>query len=551
MQEMAGNPFVLSLMAIVARDRPGPLPERRTQLYRQVIEQLCAGQLQHPPDTAQPHHRAAGRALLGLRSDQIRHALGDVALALLKDHEGPTWPRQALERHFARSASVAKMAERPPDLPAAFAADTGLLVRVGEDRNGWRFLHRSLMECLAAEALARKGPAHIRRFAVRLRGGGLSRVWSWSRPEQVGRWAEVYCHLAAMQDNADSFLRSLRKAHPRLAVRAMLNLEHLPSEKVCRELGLAGGLSLGLVRALIERVEGPDALAPLLVRMAREHRDDVAGLQYVAAALVAIGADGEHMRDLCHRAGGAAAVGVSEPVWTRIPAGTFQMGSPDGVGYADERPQHDVTLRTRFDMLATPVTQALYAIVTGEAPSCFVGDLRRPVERVSWYGAVRFCEALGKIQSRRVALPTEAQWEYACRAHTDMDWSFGEGWRRLAATQVYGPNTHLEPPPVGSGAPNEFGLHDMRGNMWEWCRDWYGWYRSDPVIDPTGEAYGVCRVIRGGPHWNIADRARSAFYRERRDPTKPSHDLGFRVVRHVDRGPEAQANAGRQGGLTS
>jgi formylglycine-generating enzyme required for sulfatase activity len=234
-----------------------------------------------------------------------------------------------------------------------------------------------------------------------------------------------------------------------------------------------------------------------------------------------------------------------------IPAGTFVMGSPETEPdrHPDEGPQHLVTISRPIYMSVYPVTQEQYEAVAGHNPSHFQqaagGGPAHPVERVSWYDATEFCRRLSsrfeeRETGRSYYLPTEAEWEYACRAGTLTPFAFGPS---LSSSQAnfnganpYG-NAPLGPfrqrtTPVGSFRPNAFGLFDMHGNVWEWCADFYGeaHYGMSPERDPLGPRSGDRRVLRGG-NWNSegGKNCRSAR-RGRDDPTATTQFDGFRVV---------------------
>ena len=217
-----------------------------------------------------------------------------------------------------------------------------------------------------------------------------------------------------------------------------------------------------------------------------------------------------------------------------IPAGTFIMG--DASGEDDETP-HEVTLTKPFKMGVHEVTQAQYEQVMGVNPSEFKGAdypvQDYPVETVTWDDAVEFCRRLSELPAEKEAgnvyrLPTEAEWEYACRAGTTTMYSFGDdedeqaeilskvGWLELDDEsdlrdyawylKYSGGGTH----PVGGKKPNAWGLYDMHGNVWEWCQDWYGDYPSGSVTDPSGAKSGSDRVFRGGSWSMTPEHCRSA-----------------------------------------
>ena len=223
-----------------------------------------------------------------------------------------------------------------------------------------------------------------------------------------------------------------------------------------------------------------------------------------------------------------------------IPPGTFRMGSPTNeVGrLGDEGPQTVVTLTKGFYMNKYKITQTDYQWVIGTYPSSFTGDFRRPVETVSWEDATNYCARL--TQRERAArvippnavyrLPTEAEWEYACRAWTPTRFSYGDDptYMRLADYAWYVDNSGHTTHPVGQKLPNPWGLYDMHGGLWEWCQDWYGSYPGGSAIDPQGPATGSYRVFRGGSWGCQGGECRSAS----RDfnPEGETGYVGFRVV---------------------
>lgn len=201
------------------------------------------------------------------------------------------------------------------------------------------------------------------------------------------------------------------------------------------------------------------------------------------------------------------------------PAGTFRMGSPtseDGRGNSET--QHQVTLTKGFWMMETEVTQKQWQAIMGYNPSSFIGD-DLPVEQVSWNECQEFCEKTG------LTLPTEAQWEYACRAGTT-----GAFAGNLDEMAWYDSNSGGKTHSVGTKKANAWGLYDMHGNVCEWCQDWYGDYPGGSVTDPTEPSTDSSRVIRGGSWINLAWDCRSAF-RFSNYPEIRFYNLGFRCVR--------------------
>ncbi len=209
-----------------------------------------------------------------------------------------------------------------------------------------------------------------------------------------------------------------------------------------------------------------------------------------------------------------------------IPDGTFQMGSKV---YKDEQPIHPVTIQP-FKMSAIPVTQAQYEAVMGHNPSEFKGA-DNPVENVSWNAAKEFCKKLSELTGREYRLPSEAQWEYACRAGSEGKYCFGDNEAELKDYAWYFYNSGGKTHPVGQLKPNAFGLYDMHGNVWEWCEDDWHDYKN---ARKDGAAYvenprRSARVLRGGSWADNPGSCRSAN-RINYDPNASSVNFGFRVV---------------------
>lgn len=225
-----------------------------------------------------------------------------------------------------------------------------------------------------------------------------------------------------------------------------------------------------------------------------------------------------------------------------IAAGTFQLGSPSNEvdRFSNEGPQTTVTITKSFSIAPFPVTQQEYQSVMGTNPSLFAGDPSRPVEQVSWFDASNYCRTLTAqdLAARRIPagwqyrLPTEAEWEYACRAGTSTRFSFGNDpdYVNLGDYAWYIDNSEFWTREVGQKLPNPWGLYDMHGNVWEWCQDWFGPHTGGASTDPHGPASGSYRVLRGGSWADYDFWCRSAC-RIGDDPTSRTHNgYGFRVV---------------------
>ena len=213
-----------------------------------------------------------------------------------------------------------------------------------------------------------------------------------------------------------------------------------------------------------------------------------------------------------------------------IPAGDFVMGTPDERRVTQM--QHRVRITKQFHLGKYQVTQEQWEAIMGNNPSNFKGP-RNPVEKVSWNDCQQFLAKLNekfKVQAGRFQLPTEAQWEYACRAGSTTRYRFGDDKSELDEYAWYSLNSDRTTHPVGEKKRNAWGLYDMHGNLWEWCQDWYDdeYYANSAIDDPTGPAIGTGRVGRGGSWSFPADGCRSAF-RFIFSPELRHDALGFRV----------------------
>jgi formylglycine-generating enzyme required for sulfatase activity len=233
----------------------------------------------------------------------------------------------------------------------------------------------------------------------------------------------------------------------------------------------------------------------------------------------------------------------------QIPAGSFAMGSEDG--NVNEKPLHRVQITRPFYLGATEVTNAQWRVVMGGEPPSRLKDADRPVEQVSWNDAVEFCRKLSlrpeELAAGRVyRLPTEAEWEYACRAGTTTEWSSGDDEKSLEDVAWFESNSGNETHPVAHKKPNAWGLHDMHGNVWEWCSDWQGPFAAGEVSDPTGPVAGSDRSRRGGSWCNIAAYCRSAD-RRGLPAAVARYDGGFRLAVSLPSAQVSDSNAAYNG----
>ena len=206
-----------------------------------------------------------------------------------------------------------------------------------------------------------------------------------------------------------------------------------------------------------------------------------------------------------------------------IRAGTFMMG--DNI-------QHQVVIKRPFYMQATEVTQGQWRKIMGNNPSLFkdCGD-GCPVENVSWGDVQGFIRRLNQIEGvDKYRLPTEAEWEYACRSGSSAKYSFGDNENDLVDYAWYDKNSNRQTHPVAQKRPNAWGLYDMHGNVSEWCQDWYDDYPTGTATDPKGPPTGQHSVLRGGSWLSSASVVQSAF-RSEDYPVVRCNDIGFRLVR--------------------
>ncbi len=228
-----------------------------------------------------------------------------------------------------------------------------------------------------------------------------------------------------------------------------------------------------------------------------------------------------------------------------IPGGIFKMGSPGRLGYEDEHPQHIVTVAS-FWLGNKPVTQEQWQAVMKKLPPCRFKEPRLPVENVSWDDASLFCKRLTKQTGHTYRLPSEAEWEYACRAGSNTPFHFGETLTTDLANYV-GEHTFLNEPKgiyrhttteAGCFPPNGFGLYDMHGNVWEWCEDaWHDNYQGAPLDESAWLTADnqAARVLRGGSWHEIPGNCRSAT-RLKMESREREDLYGFRVALQIQGG---------------
>ena len=214
----------------------------------------------------------------------------------------------------------------------------------------------------------------------------------------------------------------------------------------------------------------------------------------------------------------------------KVAGGTFQMGgtSEQGSDVLDEKPVHSVTL-SDYHIGQTEVTQELWQAVMRSNPSEITGNNQRPVDNVSWKDCQKFIKKLNRLTGKNFRLPTEAEWEYAARGGNKSRGYKYSGSDNPDAVAWYGDNSGFKTHPVATKQSNELGLYDMSGNVWEWCQDRKGKYKSNLQTNPTGAWIGL-RVLRGGSWDNDARGVRVSLRRRSDAPVFSYYDCGLRLA---------------------
>ena len=213
-----------------------------------------------------------------------------------------------------------------------------------------------------------------------------------------------------------------------------------------------------------------------------------------------------------------------------VEGGSFDMGATTeqgGDAWDDEKPVHRVTLSDYY-IGKCEVTQELWEAVMGSNPSWFKGA-QNPVEFVSWEDCQRFIRRLNRLTGRTFRLPTDAEWEYAARGGNQSSHYKYSGSGNIGNVAWYDDNSGSSTHAVGTKSPNELGIYDMSGNVWEWCSDWYGGYSAGAQTNPQGPSSGSDRVLRGGS-WGYSARGCRVSDRSSRDPSDRSPNIGLRLA---------------------
>lgn len=510
LRELPANPLLLTILCVVHHENHN-LPRRRADLYARCVRVLVE------------HWRQDARAAAGLAPFDPEAAESVLAALAWWLHSEENRVTETLPRLGAEAARALRDLAAHSGLGTAgnkFIArmrdDSGILAPFGGGQTG--FLHLTFQEYLAGLHAAREG----RPDELVAHFGG-----SW--------WREVTLIAVALGSKAfaQAFFTALLArpafgAHPALVEQCLEESRHLvfePFLEALRAPAVKPARQLEILR-LFARREHPD-LSGVCRELVKSRDREVAALA----------------REILQRAGAAQPGGAAVPrgivggeewvdprtgiAFVGIPAGEFEMGSAKG--HSDERPVHRVRV-SAFGLGKYAVTNAEYqrfleANPAAQPPKYWndsqFNEPQQPVVGVSWPEAAAFAKWAGG------RLPTEAEWEYACRAGTQTEYYFSDDEKLLGDHAWYAKNSGGKTHAVGQKKPNKWGLYDMHGNVWEWCQDRFRKYWSEPATDPTGPETGAARVLRGGSWLYNAESCRAAV----RGSDDPGYRLSYRGLR--------------------
>ncbi|MBN1655179.1 MAG: SUMF1/EgtB/PvdO family nonheme iron enzyme [Deltaproteobacteria bacterium] len=511
LNDQARNPLMLTLIAALYEKQDG-LPPTRVALYQQAVSLLLK--------------RGHGVEQRGVRDQQS--ALRLIRPLSLNLHRSgkESWSEKEVDEQLWKlrrerddlDFQLKKTWETNPGFLYDISKNAGILAPHDGPSEPWRYLHRSLRELLSAEQLV--GEDKETKFVIEL--------VKTLQADELGLWGETLSLAAGLLNQPLELLERIKKASPKVALRALLNVE-----------GVSPDDCLSLLFSISNRGEYPwerlwdgDYLSRLirgwslpaqtiethLSRLVTKKRS-IEELAFIYYALEQVGArvDGERFFKACGR---RPKSGFPDIQFIEIPPGSFLMG---GTESSDEQPQHEVSVNA-FQIASTPITKEQYRAFnpSHECP----GESNHPVTEVSWWEAYLYARWLG------ARLATEAEWEYACRAGTTTRFYTGNTEKDLSRAGWYSKNSNSQTHPVGQKEPNAFGLYDMHGNVWEWVEDdWHDSYEGAPaggrawVDRPRGDS----RVLRGGSWDSNPDYCRSAA-RLRYYPDFRVYRVGFRLV---------------------
>ncbi len=522
-RELTGNPLMLTLIASLAK-MGAELPTNRLTLYRNALRMLFKrGFGAEPKGVLDPH--AAERLL------------AEFSLAL-QSAPGEAWPREELDEAFfaltgAHPALDKRWQGTWPSRSAFLddvAENSGVLGPHDGAREPWRFWHRQLREHLAAQSMAR------------LRDDEFEHRVKALDENEVPRWADTLGLVCGMAERPLERLQVLRRISTETARRVLPEVDGVPARDMLAFLAADDGWNgddlWRLVRAWRSSGVGEYEIEELLWPLVdAKHSTEHLGAVHFALEQIGRPPARERFFETC----GRPIAEVPDLGFVKVAGGTFTMGSPqdEKQRYQDEGPQHEVRVES-FEVAATAVTNDAWAKFEPdfEPRSWRHGNpeelARLPVVEVSWWSAYLFTQWAG------ARLPSEAEWEYACRAGTTTPFWFGE---TITSDQVNFNGSYpyaggkkgeyrRRTVPVGSLPPNGYGLYEMHGNVWEWCEDtWHDSYDGAPCDGSAWVDVGATlRVVRGGRWIGGARGCRSAC-RSWDQPCSRGDYLGFRPAR--------------------
>lgn len=541
LRELASSPVFLTLMAWVY-ERDESITARSALFYDRFFTLLLSGKWVDSEEA-----RAA------------RNALRYLAYAMTKSgHDAE--PVQAMQQRFIESDDPvveefrARLGQKedwkhPLDFLMGVAEKTGILIYEGRREEDWRFWHRTFREALAAEyfteILKNEEKIHDR---VR----GLAR--------HSKQWAEPFAFIASRLESPDAFLLSLKDANPKLAVRALASAYHVKDRTVRKilELNSLPEERAKIYRHLATQGDDFDAEEKLLHRL-QEREVKGVDLYFLEMAFRHLEKHSKRKRKRTRSLFDDSTLPRKNlfsslqdgDFFADIPGGSFTIGDDSEEARENEKPVHEVVIDYDFRISRTPITYRQYQAFDSKHPvdvsKRYKARLEHPVVRVSWYAAVMFCRWLSETYPHMAGarLPTEEEWEYACRAGTSTAYWSGNSVTDLADVAWYVDNAKDRCHPVAEKKANPRGLFDVHGNVSEWTSSIYEpSYKSANkriLVEPSSGAVTLAfagelegqkdpsRVARGGCYWSAAKGVRSSC-RIGRSPFSESPDLGFRVV---------------------
>jgi formylglycine-generating enzyme required for sulfatase activity len=547
--DLAGNPLYLTLMALLFEEDKKP-ERHRSALYDQVFDLLLDGR-----------HRLEGKPIAAKKA--VYQVLRRLAFDMTEDDvekepKAEIEGRLLTEKYDPLCAPLRRVRAWEGGF-GPFLDDVAEKVAILGPHDGptaeWRYWHRTFREALTAERLEEE-----------LHTGGEEAILERARAiaEDEGRWAEPFALLVGRVEDPDALVLSLVAANRALGLRAVATAQRLRDETLNTVLSLtADWQERGKVYLEIpDLIDDPERALALVDQLRQRTRsgNDLFFLAETVGLIAGRWPEAEqHVERLRERFYDHLAVPPEDlfqsvttcdgPVelWQKVPAAEGWVGAADGEAEHDwERPRHRVKIRAGFAMAAVPVTNAQYAVfdpahVWEEWEGVSREELaQHPVVKVSWYAAMSFCRWLA-THLPGARLPTEEEWEVACRAGTTTRYWSGDGEEDLARVGWYSENSGKRTHRVGEKPANPWQLYDMHGNVWEWTLTAYdddeaflkayeGRDQGRPFDAASATtSRGGGRVVRGGSIWLTADWARSA-YRFRYDPGAGIGDRGFRVV---------------------